>query len=388
MKNLTKFFILILLGVGIMTSCTKDEDLQPVPVNTPVFKKTVLQVPTVYPTIQEAVNAAVNGDEIQIEAGTYTEQVVIENKDLKIKGKDGASIQAPFFPVLYQTYGTESLRGIILIKGGNVKIEKLTIDGVNRGKQIQTLCGVIFANADGEVKNCTIRDIRNLTLNSSYQGRAVYIENSLAEMKKVSVKDNDIFGFQYIGVEAFGDPTIEDVPAYSNLEVSVNNNNITGLGQISQLPQSGVYLHHGVTGEIKNNRISNIHYENGNIYGAGVFTKFCYYMDIKDNRLTDCVPGFYIAACESPKIENNKLELTVVPSTAQPLTGIYLSGLNIKLNENDLTNYYTGLWVGSSVYGLAMNVKVDHTTFITITEPIKYNDISQPAVDEKHSRYR
>ena len=51
-------------------------------------------MPDDYPTIQAAVKAAVSGDEIQIAAGVYHEQIVVSRKNLTITGEPGTIIQA------------------------------------------------------------------------------------------------------------------------------------------------------------------------------------------------------------------------------------------------------------------------------------------------------
>jgi pectin methylesterase-like acyl-CoA thioesterase len=53
-----------------------------------------LRVPARYPTIQAAVDAAVSGDEIRIAAGTYSEQVMITSKNLRLVGEPGAVLKA------------------------------------------------------------------------------------------------------------------------------------------------------------------------------------------------------------------------------------------------------------------------------------------------------
>src|SRR5258705_13990730 len=53
-----------------------------------------LNVPANYSTIQTAVKAAVSGDEIQIAAGVYHEQIVVSRKNLTITGEPGTIIQA------------------------------------------------------------------------------------------------------------------------------------------------------------------------------------------------------------------------------------------------------------------------------------------------------
>src|SRR5438045_3421410 len=62
-----------------------------------------LNVPTTaYPTIQAAVDAAENGDRIQIAAGIYTGQVLISDKRLTLAGSAGTVLRAA--PGMSQPY--------------------------------------------------------------------------------------------------------------------------------------------------------------------------------------------------------------------------------------------------------------------------------------------
>jgi pectin methylesterase-like acyl-CoA thioesterase len=47
-----------------------------------------------YTSIQAAVDAASDGDEIIIRAGKYSEQVTVIGKNLSLVGRDGAVVQA------------------------------------------------------------------------------------------------------------------------------------------------------------------------------------------------------------------------------------------------------------------------------------------------------
>src|SRR5207244_8104854 len=61
-----------------------------------------LHVPADYPTIQAAVDAAENGDRIQIAAGVYTGQVLISDKRLTLAGSAGTVLRAA--PGMSQPY--------------------------------------------------------------------------------------------------------------------------------------------------------------------------------------------------------------------------------------------------------------------------------------------
>jgi len=66
-------------------------------------------VPSQYPTIQAAVDAAVNGDVIRVAPGTYNERVTVNNKSIAIRGEMGKAAQ---------TIISSSLDGAVLSMGG------------------------------------------------------------------------------------------------------------------------------------------------------------------------------------------------------------------------------------------------------------------------------
>ena len=55
-------------------------------------KHRTIEVPDDFPTIQDAVNAASPGDEIEVEEGTYTEFVIVLTPNLEIKGEDDEEV--------------------------------------------------------------------------------------------------------------------------------------------------------------------------------------------------------------------------------------------------------------------------------------------------------
>ena len=49
----------------------------------------ILRVPGDYPTIQQAIDAAIDGDEIVVDAGTYNESIDLQGKAVHLRSVDG-----------------------------------------------------------------------------------------------------------------------------------------------------------------------------------------------------------------------------------------------------------------------------------------------------------
>src|SRR5262245_33986025 len=90
-------------------------------------KPSTLVVPTNYPTIQSAVDAAAPGDTVQVLAGSYTEQVSI-GKDLTIAGAgmDKTIVRAPSSLSLNALAETSIVE---IHDGASVSMTRLTVKG-------------------------------------------------------------------------------------------------------------------------------------------------------------------------------------------------------------------------------------------------------------------
>jgi pectin methylesterase-like acyl-CoA thioesterase len=95
-----------------------------------------------FATIQAAVNAASNGDTVQIAAGTYQEQVTVNgltNLTIEGAGQGQTIIQSPDYTNLVSNIqnpgefhtSTDALVGVE--NGASVTVKNLTVDGNNQG---------------------------------------------------------------------------------------------------------------------------------------------------------------------------------------------------------------------------------------------------------------
>jgi len=121
-----------------------------------------LFVPTDYTTIQAAVNAASAGDIIEIAAGTYMEQVVV-NKALTLNGQDGAVLSGTGLPDQWTTG--------VKIKSGNVTFNNLDVtnytqDGIIVGYE---------ASIPGSLSNVHITNCAVSNIQPGHWGFGIYV---------------------------------------------------------------------------------------------------------------------------------------------------------------------------------------------------------------------
>ena len=137
----------------------------------------ILNVPGDYPTIQEAVNAAVAGDEVLIAPGMYVNTAVITiNKAITVRGSGGAAVT---------TIATGSaFEGIIDLSGGpDTVLDGLTISG---GSSFFGGIGAVDVSGSPTIMNCTFRDNTMSAIVQSVTGGMVvsncqFIDNSDAD---------------------------------------------------------------------------------------------------------------------------------------------------------------------------------------------------------------
>jgi hypothetical protein len=310
-----------------------------------------------YPTIQAAVDAASDGDQIVIRSGTYVEQVTIIDKDLTLAGREGAVIQA--FPGMGETLldtGTGG-RPIIGVANATVQIRGLTVDGANLAEDNPFLVGIMFSNADGVIRDNLIRNIGfgapTLPLDPEgfpiYQGDPIVVQSFLATPRTVTVAKNRIVNFNNNGITglSFADP---DNPESANLTLDVVENTIVGLGLNDVVDQFGIYFQSfgfaepelNLTGTIRNNHIRDIAtvapYP---LPGIGMVAVNTNNLDISHNEADNVNVGIEAAFIYNSQIWMNQLMGRGMDDSGS--VGIRVSGDSIQVNQNQIRRFETGI---------------------------------------------
>ena len=176
-----------------------------------------------YSTIQSAVNAASSGDTITIEAGTYSEDVDTDGKNLTLIGAgpnkviidatgndsavtvnqgetvrlegialtgsaQGVNVVGSTFTAndldIYGMTGDSAGGGFLLSEGANVDVSDTLVRGIKVGNNAYG--GAVFASdSSATFTDCIFKN------NKSYQGGAIYLVNSILELTDSSVWGND-----------------------------------------------------------------------------------------------------------------------------------------------------------------------------------------------------
>jgi len=216
-----------------------------------------LQVPQEYPTIQAAVNAAGTGDVVEVDAGTYLENVIV-NKTVTIRGASATST---------------------VVDGGGI--------------------GVVFNIQEDNVELC------NLTVQNggSYSGVTIYYPYDGLTIRNTRIIDN-VVG---VVISDVNDNTIEDNVFINNqmysIDVMYSSNTIIRGNQISESAY-GVEVSDTSSSQIVNNTISDTSY--------GIYVPHSNNNNISANMLTSNSWNIYLTYSNSNIIGyNNILEGTV-----------------------------------------------------------------------------
>ena len=338
----------------------------------------VLHVPADYPTIQGAVDAATSGDQIRIAAGTYTEQVVIASKNLKLIGEPGAVLEArPGLAATLTPYGEPDVQALVAIAlCDDVTVRGLTLDGKRLGPVNPGLVGVAFHGSSGRMEHCLVRGFRLATgrggvgfgsENRPYLGRPPQQLRVLGN----HFEDNQ----NSIGIAADG-----AVQNEVRLRFRIQENTITGFGPTDTETQIGINVRAGTTGEISNNTISDHDFTGGFGFSQGILAEG--FLDdstplppirYEGNTFRNNQNHLVSLLGDHSQFVNNKFQATGLGYRAG---GLYVSGDHIRIVNNEFSDMPTGITLFGedpdfgTVLGIARDATLIANRFCHVAVPI------------------
>lgn len=161
-----------------------------------------LVVPTQFPTIQAAIDAAHSGNTIKVLPGTYTEQLVITKNLLFIgSGAKNTVIKAP--EVLQPSQISEGRANIIeLSNTAKIIMKGFTIAGPN-GSNCDNLFGVTIA--DGAALNLDSSAIKGCTIRAVTVGFCGLCFPNGPQVGHAIITKTDIIGYHENGIQSGGE---------------------------------------------------------------------------------------------------------------------------------------------------------------------------------------
>jgi nitrous oxidase accessory protein NosD len=213
---------------------------------------TVWHVPGDFATIQEAVNAAVDGDVIKVAQGIYAEQVEIRDlNNLRIEG-DNVTITVPEGGMVGSL--------VKIVNCGDFHFTGFTVDGKNGvgvtpgarnsgGDTDTRFYGIFVVNSSGHIVKNTIKDVS--WGNGVQQGLGIYVYVDDGIARDVNIRDNVVTNFQKNGITIWGP-----------MKAKIHNNTVTGWGDTNVIAQNCIQLggDASMTASVTSNIISKSNY--------------------------------------------------------------------------------------------------------------------------------
>ncbi|MCB1096141.1 MAG: hypothetical protein KDN22_11245 [Verrucomicrobiae bacterium] len=214
-----------------------------------------IHVPEDYPTLQDAVDAALSGDTIRIAGGVHSGQTVISSKDLKLIGKPGAILRATanMLPLPQSDGRHVPVLGIV---SSTVTIKGLTFEGEHFADQYPDpefghFIGGYYLDSGGTVENCRFVGFREGRPGSEGAiALRMYNDFGGAPQREARVVGNT-FVDNYDGVEIAG------ASGNRSFHMTIDNNVISGIGPSPhEYRGAGIIIGVGTEGTVSRNIIS------------------------------------------------------------------------------------------------------------------------------------
>ena len=325
-----------------------------------------------FATIQEGITAVETGGTVNIAAGTYTENVVID-KSLNLAGAGAGTIIQPAIsnPNCGDVGGGSLCAGssnVILVQADNVVIHDLTVEGDNPaltstynvgGANLDARNGIITNHAAGvfndlEVYNTTVRNIYLRGIYASSNGTFKFHDNTVTNVQAE---------YASIGIFAWYGPGIiaNNTVSYANDAISANhskgiqflNNTVTHSGSGVHTDNSGDSAG-SVADLIQGNHVSDCSTDG---YGMWTFVNYLPVL-VKNNTVTNCALGLS-AWGTAPSVTTPALfegNSVTGPNKAVGSVGAYLTtsgagwgyyDLYANFSNNTFTNFEYGVQISS-----------------------------------------
>jgi hypothetical protein len=186
-----------------------------------------------YLTIQEAIDAVVQGDSIQVAPGNYQEQLVLENlMDISIIGS-GVGITFLDSPdTLLQSVdliGYPQYPHVLIFESENISFSNLTLDGRGQGGNNYPFHGFGYFHSGGTITDVHITHYREDPLGYQLHGNGIFAADFSGAGHDLNLENLQIDDFQKSGILLHGE----------GLKSTSSNVHVVGQGPVIAPSQNG-----------------------------------------------------------------------------------------------------------------------------------------------------
>lgn len=213
-------------------------------------------------TISYAVTQAIPGSTIDVGAGSYPQQLVL-NKNLSIVGTGGTvAVDPTTLPTAdTDTDSSSSQYAIVdITSGASVTLKKLTIDGANAQSQF-TGCGpdfvgVYYHDSSGVMKDDTVQNIELAPADFGCQdGLGVYVASDSGDHSTVIMTGDTVKAYDKNGI------TCDD----AGTTCTVQSSTVTGIGATPLIAQNGIQAFDAASATLTGNTVTANSYTGGGL---------------------------------------------------------------------------------------------------------------------------
>jgi parallel beta-helix repeat protein len=281
--------------------------------------------PGEFPQIQQAVLAANPGDTIQVDPGTYNEQVTIGQNshgatlnNLVLEGTNQSSIiQLP------STAPASQQTAIVKVSGAsNVTIDGFTIQGPGNGPGSIGYGVQVVGGGSANISNNHITQIQDGPMSGDQNGVAILVgRKSLDTTGTATISHNTIDGYQKAGI------VVDNVGS----SAEIDHNTISGAGSTALIAQNGIQISRGATGNVNHNTISGNLYAPQSDASTGILLYQSGAVTIEQNTLLNNDVGIDAIGANGSTIDHNQV-------TGSTFDGILLDTTSGATVDHNTTN--------------------------------------------------
>jgi parallel beta-helix repeat protein len=281
--------------------------------------------PGEYHTIQAAVTAAHANDTIQVDPGTYTEQVKIDNTghardNLKLNGsgQNSTFIKAPVVLV--------SPNAIVEVSGAqNVTIDNFTIEGpASTANSGGDLYGVrVDGGGSATITQNHITAIEDTPFDGVQEGIAIDVGRKRdATTGSATISQNTIDNYQKGGI----------LVDNTGSSAEIDHNVVVGVGPTPLIAQNGIQISRGATAQVSHNDVSENIYSLQTDGSTGILLYNPGAVTLDHNTVSNNDYGIYSFGATAPDIDHNQI-------TGSTFNGIVLDTTTAaQVNHNTTDN--------------------------------------------------